>query len=738
MKVTRPLNPEDYHIAIIAPLEIENVAATLMLDNRHDGRFPMARGYEYLYTPGEMGGHNVIVATLPAGEDCDLGSAAALSRQVKTFFPNLWFGLLVGVAAGMPNVGGGQERDIRRGDVLVAQQDGELPGLINLELGKWTENGFVLRRRGWLDMTDKLVRSAIRQIQAGDFLQDQPSFLKHYQEMMGNLNHPETFADPGQDLDLLYETGESVVKRRTREAEKRTRVWYGMIGSASTLVENASKRDELRDKHNLVGIETAAAGIVPIIPVGVVRGVCDYADERTNEAWLPYAAAMAAAYAKEIILQIGPPERPRRVCSLSYAKNLCFVGRENTIDNIRHKLFSLGVKRVALSGLGGMGKTQVALEMAHRVKEAMEDYSVIWMPAQTMAAFEQAAAELVQTLGISSGLGENPPETLQAHLSSDASGPWFLVVDGVDDMSLVDATPDDPRRLLDCLPQSPRGRMLITTRTSAVANSLADPQNVVKLIEMSLGEGKRYLETCLSDNRELRRDDVDETLSCLMERLEYLPLAVAQAVTYMNVNCMSVSEFVRHHGEMEQDRDNTGPTHLFGSQLRSETFHSRSQGSILTTWYASFMAIRNTSAHAAQLLSFLRWTSPKGIPTSVLPLGRGPKKAEAINLLCSYNFLSRREGGRILDMHRLVHLALRSCSKQLFDEEQTQETISHLNRVSPIFPNEHVQKQELWHIQLQLVSAHDKIGKFKDADKLVEHVRATMKEAFKNTEMPWY
>lgn len=351
---------------------------------------------------------------------------------------------------------------------------------------------------------------------------------------------------------------------------------------------------------------------------------------------------------------------------------------------------------MALYGLGGMGKTQVALEMAHRVKEAMEDYSVIWMPAQTMAAFEQAAAELVQTLGINPGFGENPSETLRAHLSSDASGPWFLVVDGVDDMSLVDGTPDDPRRLLDCLPQSPRGRMLITTRTSAVANSVADPQNVVKLAEMSFGEGKRYLETCLSDNHELRRDDVDGTLSCLMERLEYLPLAVAQAVTYMNVNCMSVSEYVRHHGEMQQDRDNTGPAHLFGSQLRSETFHSRSQGSILTTWRASFVAIRNTSAHAAQLLSFLRWTSPKGIPTSVLPLGRGLRKVEAINLLCSYNFLSRREGGRILDMHRLVHLALRSCSKQLFDEEQTQETISHLNRVSPIFPNEHVQKQELW------------------------------------------
>ncbi|KAG8420656.1 hypothetical protein J3459_010872 [Metarhizium acridum] len=103
-----------------------------------------------------------------------------------------------------------------------------------------------------------------------------------------------------------------MVERKSREPGKRTRVWYGTIGSVSSLIENASKRDELRDKHNLLGIETAAAGVVPNIPVGVVRGVCDYADEGTNEAWRPYAAAMAAAYAKEILLQIGPPERPKR------------------------------------------------------------------------------------------------------------------------------------------------------------------------------------------------------------------------------------------------------------------------------------------------------------------------------------------------------------------------------------------------------------------------------------------
>ncbi|KAG8408684.1 hypothetical protein J3458_019705 [Metarhizium acridum] len=269
MRATRPLNPEDYRISIIA--------VTLMLDNRHRGRFPTARGYEYLYTPGEMGGHNVIIATLPAGED-------------------------FGVAAGMPKLGGDQERDIRLGDVLVALQDGKVSGLINLELGKWTENGFVLRRGGWMDTTHMLVRSAITQIKAGDFFQDQPSFLKHYQEMMAKLAAPRR----------------STIRAKNGTCyTKLTGPWWREslenLGSVPAY-ENASKRDELRDKHNLLGIETAAAGVVPKIPVGVVRGVCDYADEETKEAWRPYAAAMAAAYAKEILLQIGPPERPKRAC----------------------------------------------------------------------------------------------------------------------------------------------------------------------------------------------------------------------------------------------------------------------------------------------------------------------------------------------------------------------------------------------------------------------------------------
>ncbi|KAI1839429.1 hypothetical protein JX266_014360 [Neoarthrinium moseri] len=112
-----------------------------------------------------MCGHKVVVATLPACQEYGTGSAAALASLVKKFFPNLWFGLLVGVAAGLPDLTRKPPRDIRLGDVLVGLADGESAGPIAYDLGK--EIGDELRplRSGHaLAMTEPIVRLAIGSI----------------------------------------------------------------------------------------------------------------------------------------------------------------------------------------------------------------------------------------------------------------------------------------------------------------------------------------------------------------------------------------------------------------------------------------------------------------------------------------------------------------------------------------------------------------------------------------------
>ncbi|KAI6392296.1 hypothetical protein MCOR24_009952 [Pyricularia oryzae] len=283
------LDPEIYTVAWIAPLEIEARAALHMMDYLHPGRFPMGRGDDYVFRAGECGGHNTVIATLPAGQEYGTGSAAALASQVKKFFPNLWFGLLVGVAAGLPNLTRDPPRDIRLGNVLVALPDGESAGLVAYNLGKETaKSGFQL------------------------------------------LRHGQILATTETEHDKLYTTGEDggekVVDKKLRPISQRIRIWYGRIGSGEKLIKDGRKRDQLRDAYDLIGLEMEAAGTMNRIPVGVIRGVCNYGDLHKNKRWQPYAAAMAAAYTKVVLGAIPPkassaniPTAPSPVASPPHA-----------------------------------------------------------------------------------------------------------------------------------------------------------------------------------------------------------------------------------------------------------------------------------------------------------------------------------------------------------------------------------------------------------------------------------
>lgn len=313
------LDPAIYTIAWIAPLPIEARAALLMFEKEHDGRFPVGPGDDYIYRAGEIFGHNVVIATFPGGQEYGKSTAAAIASQIKKFFPRLELGLLVGVAAGLPNLDRDSPLeilDIRLGDVLVGLAEGETAGLVDYELGKETDDGFQPLRGGHvLAQTAPIIRSAISTIRLNE-PDEAELFLPYYNACRGKKYSRGSFDDPGQENDEFYqiddEGNESLVHREPRPDSGRTRVWYGPIGSGDKLMKNARMRNELRDKYNIIGLEMEAAGIINRIPVGVIRGVCDYGDKRKNKQWQPYAAAMAAAYAKAILAQM-PPKRTAQV-----------------------------------------------------------------------------------------------------------------------------------------------------------------------------------------------------------------------------------------------------------------------------------------------------------------------------------------------------------------------------------------------------------------------------------------
>jgi nucleoside phosphorylase len=138
--------------------------------------------------------------------------------------------------------------------------------------------------------TETVVMSAIGSIKLRA-PNDAEIFLPYYESIKHKAHNNDTFVDPGQEQDRLYQhdnNGTETPRGRERRPDsKRVRVWYGPIGSGEKLMKNAQKRNELKEKYNVIGLEMEAAGTMNRIPVGVIRGVCDYGDEHKNKQWQP-------------------------------------------------------------------------------------------------------------------------------------------------------------------------------------------------------------------------------------------------------------------------------------------------------------------------------------------------------------------------------------------------------------------------------------------------------------------
>ncbi|CAH0053253.1 unnamed protein product [Clonostachys solani] len=337
---------------------------------------------------------------------------------------------------------------------------------------------------------------------------------------------------------------------------------------------------------------------------------------------------------------------------LPYPRNRNFIGRQEMIDNLQQLIFANSDhQRVALVGLGGMGKTQIALRIAHLVKNnslEQKDYSILWIPALSMASFEAACTKVIQDFAIESAADEDPKQAVQDFLNSDRAGKWFLIIDNADDMSVLYEPKHQPGGIVNFLPDSDNGRILFTTRSREVATSVTT--NILELPEMSLAEAKDLLKNSLIDKNQIQDDGL---INDLLQELTPLPLAIAQASAYMNQNRVSIKGYLRLFQNTDQDM-----VELLRCGLHDGSHYQRDQGAVATTWIVSFNQIRSTDEDAAKLLQFTSYIEPKSIPRTLLPdLGSEQSMTSAIGTLCGYGFLSQREDSTIYDMHSLVHLA---------------------------------------------------------------------------------
>ena len=131
------------------------------------------------------------------------------------------------------------------------------------------------------------------------------------------------------------------------------------------------------------------------------------------------------------------------------------------------------------------------------------------------------------------------------------------------------------------------------------------------------------------------------------------------------------------------DNTSQGAIKLLSKPIYDMALYHHSQGAGATTWISSFRQIKKRNPLAAQLLLFLSWIEPIGIPHGILPNQKSSRKlTNAIRILCDYRFLEKRAGDSIYDINKLVHLVMKTWSQQQEEERISKDILlRHLNRI---------------------------------------------------------
>ncbi|RDW63598.1 hypothetical protein BP6252_11143 [Coleophoma cylindrospora] len=367
-----------------------------------------------------------------------------------------------------------------------------------------------------------------------------------------------------------------------------------------------------------------------------------------------------------------------------FNRNPNFTGRESLLAVLEEKLFVAGQPtKYTVTGLGGVGKTQLVLELVYRIKDKHRACSVIWIPATNIESLHQAYFDIARQLSIPGweDTTTDAKKLIQSYLSDESAGQWLLVFDNADDINMwitKSGSEAGASRLIDCLPRSEQGCIVFTSRDRKTAVKLAQ-HNVIEVPEMNEEMATQLLQKSLIDTDLIKNNKADAT--ALLERLTYLPLAIVQAVAYINENGITFADYLVLLADQEEE-----VIDLLSEEFEDEWRYRELKNPVAITWLISFEQIRQRDSLAAEYLSFMCCIEPKDIPQSILPPGPSRKKEiEAIGTLDAYSFVTKRPADLALDLHRLVHLSMRNWLRKENSLSQAMESV--IVRLREIFPD---------------------------------------------------
>jgi tetratricopeptide (TPR) repeat protein len=367
----------------------------------------------------------------------------------------------------------------------------------------------------------------------------------------------------------------------------------------------------------------------------------------------------------------GPRVLPR-AWNVPFRRNPFFTGREPVFTQL-HKLLHAGTTAAlsqppAISGLGGIGKTQTAVEYAYRFRD---DYQfVLWVQANSQ---ETLLADFV-TLAKGLNLPEQNEQEQQVVVQAtkqwlETHRRWLLIFDNADDLAIVQ----------DYLPQGNQGQILFTTRAQAMAGLARK----IELETMESEEGvmlllrRAGLESVSTADRAQARD--------IVQAMGGLPLALDQAGAYLEETGESLSNYLsiyqQQRATLLERRGGLRPQH---------------PESVATTWSLALQQVERDQPAAIELMRMCALLAPAAIPEELIAEGAahlGPvlqpvaadrnRLNEALAALLKYSLLRRDVTTHTFIIHRLVQTVILD---ELDEETQRRWAERVVQAVRQVFP----------------------------------------------------
>jgi len=380
---------------------------------------------------------------------------------------------------------------------------------------------------------------------------------------------------------------------------------------------------------------------------------------------------------KQDFVEHQPDKLPLEVIeNVPYPRNPYFTGRDTILQNLHKALNKDSATAItqghAIFGLGGIGKTQTAVEYTYRYRS--EYRYIFWVRAETEIELQKGFIEIAKLLDLPEKVATNPADTVQAvKYWLEQKSEWLLIFDNA----------DAPEMLKAYYPRTPRGHILLTSRAQlfdmlGIAKPLAlekmDPEEALDFLY-------KRTECAQSDPKEKNAAEV------LATELGYLPLALEQAAAYITAKGARFQDYL---ASFQRQRLSL----LNKAQPRTGEYPA----SVARTWALNFQEVEQDPI-AADMLRVSAFLSPDAIPLELFTEGAsqlGPVLAdalatsedplalnEALEPLTRYSLIQLDVDTQTYSIHRMVQEVVKD---QMGIEQQAQWAERVVQAVAQSFP----------------------------------------------------